>query len=196
MQGVRGERVARSDARDMGQRPPAHEVDGDREHDRADGEDVGVDLAAAAANARRRHDGDADRQRGEKAGLGQRRHRLDLGVAERMIGVGGLVGLAHGEEGERARADVERVVRALRKKRERAGNEPGRELDHRQDQAGRDRSRRRSAFHDRMRRGRILADLPPIARRPMTGLFPSNGAVMLSAGNRSNEASRWNTCIR
>ncbi len=82
-----------------------------------------VDRGAAAADALDRLDRDADRERGEKAGLGQRRHRLELGVAERMIGVGGLVGLAHGEEGERARADVERVMRAFRKKRERAGGE-------------------------------------------------------------------------
>ena len=51
-------------------------------------------------------------EHGQKSGLGQRRHRLDLGVAERMIVVGGLVGLAHGEKGQPARADVERVVRA------------------------------------------------------------------------------------
>ena len=35
-------------------------------------------------------DRDADREHGEKTGFRQRRHRLDLGVAERMIGVAGL----------------------------------------------------------------------------------------------------------
>ena len=39
-----------------------------------------------------------DRQRGKKAGLGQRRHRLYLGVAEPVIRDGGLVGLAHGKK--------------------------------------------------------------------------------------------------
>jgi hypothetical protein len=43
-------------------------------------------------------------QRGEKAGLGQRRHRLYLGVAEPVIGVGGLVGLAHDKKGGSFRA--------------------------------------------------------------------------------------------
>ena len=62
-----------------------------------------------------------DRERGEKTRLGQRRHGLDLGVAKWMIGVGGLVGFAHGEEGEGARPDVDRVMRAFREKRERAG---------------------------------------------------------------------------
>jgi hypothetical protein len=35
-----------------------------------------------------------------------------------MIGVGGFVGFARSEKGERARADIERVMRAFRKKRE------------------------------------------------------------------------------
>ena len=100
--------------------------------------------SAAAADAPDGLDRDADRERGEKAGLGQRRHRLDLGVAERMIGVGGLVGLAHGEEGERARADVDRVMRAFREKRERAGSQARRELDRGQDRACDDRGRRRA----------------------------------------------------
>ena len=46
-----------------------------------------------------------------------------------MIGVGGLVGLAHREKGQRARADVEHVVRAFREQRERAGRQAGGELD-------------------------------------------------------------------
>jgi len=43
-----------------------------------------------------------------------RRDGLDLCVAERMVFVGGLVGLANGEIGQRADADVDRVVRAFR----------------------------------------------------------------------------------
>ena len=113
----------------MGQRPPARDVDDDRKQDRADGESPDVDRSAAAADAPDGLDRDADRERGQKAGLGQRRHRLDLGVAEWMIGVGRLVGLAHGEEGERARADVERVMRAFGEKRERAGSHARRKLE-------------------------------------------------------------------
>jgi hypothetical protein len=45
-----------------------------------------------------------DRQHGKKAGLGQRRHRLYLGVAEPVIGAGRLVGLAHGKKGGSFRA--------------------------------------------------------------------------------------------
>ena len=113
MQRVGAERVARGRARGIGQRPPAHDVDDDREQDRADCERADVDRGVAATDALDRLDRDADRERSEKAGLGQRRDRLDLGVTKRMIGVGGLVRLAHGEEGERACADVDRVMRAL-----------------------------------------------------------------------------------
>ena len=156
MQRVGQERMARGHARHMGQRAPAQSIGGDRKHDRADGEGVHVDGRAALADALHRLDRDADRECGEKAGLGQRRHRLELGVAEGMIGVGGFVGFAHGVEGQRARADIERVMRAFRKKRERAGGEPGRELDDGQDQAGRDRGRRRARLQRRRRLGRIL----------------------------------------
>jgi len=71
-------------------------------------EGADVDRRIAATEALDGLDRDADRERSEKAGLGQRRHRLDLGVAEGMIGVGRLVGLTHGEEGEGARPDVNR----------------------------------------------------------------------------------------
>ena len=139
----------------MSQRAPAQKVDGDGKHDRPDGEGVDVDHGAALADAINRLRRDADRQCSEKAGLSQRRHRLDLGVAERMIGVGGLVGFAHGEEGERARDDIERIVPAFGKKRERAGGEPGRELDDGQGQADGDRGRRRARLQGREGSGRI-----------------------------------------
>ena len=100
----------------------------------------------AVADAPDGLDCDADRERGKKAGFGQRGHRLDLGVAERMFGVGGLVGLAHGEESERARADVERVMRAFREKRQRSGGEARCKLDRREDRACHDRGRRRALF--------------------------------------------------
>ena len=151
---VGGERLARRHARHMGQRPPAQHIDRDRKQDRADGECVHVNRRIAAPDAPDRLDRDDDRERGENAGLGQRRHRLELGVAERMIGVGGLVGLAHREQGQRARADVERVMRAFRKKRERAGSKAGRELDDRQNRAGADRGRRRALLECRERLGR------------------------------------------
>ena len=166
VQRVGAERVARGRARRMGQRAPAHDVDDDREHDRADGEGVDVDRSVAAADALDRLDRDADRERGEKAGLGQRRHRLDLGVAEWMIGVGGLVGLAHGEEGQRARADVDRVMRAFREKRERAGSHARCELERRQDCARDDRGRRRALLQRRVVLGR-MARLRLQSERPM-----------------------------
>ena len=130
----------------MGQRPPAHDVDGDREQNRADGESIDLDRAARPTDAHDGCDRDADREHGEKTGFRQRRHRLDLGVAERMIGVGGLVRLAHREEGERARADVDAVVGAFREQRERAGSQARNELDRRQDRACGDRGRRRALF--------------------------------------------------
>ena len=92
MQRAGGERMARGPARDMTQRSPAREIHGDGEHDDADGEGVRVDHGGGAAYSLDRLDRDADRQRGKKAGLGQRRHRLYLGVAKPVIGVGGLVG--------------------------------------------------------------------------------------------------------
>ena len=143
MQRVGAERMARRQARDMDQRPPARDVDHDRKQNRADGESADVDRGAAVADAPDGLDRDADRERGEKAGFRQRGHRLDLGVAEGMFGVGGLVGLAHGEQGERARADVERVMRAFREKRERSGGEARCKLDRREDRARHDRGRRR-----------------------------------------------------
>ena len=144
MQRVGAERMAGRQARDMGQRSPARDVDHDRQQDRADGESADVDRSAAVADAPDGLDRDADRERGEKAGFGQRGHRLDLGVAEWMFGVGGLVGLSHGEEGERARADVERVMRAFGEKRERSGGEARCKLDRREDRACHDRGRRRA----------------------------------------------------
>ena len=139
----------------MGQRAPAHDIDDDREDDRADGEGADVDRGIAAADALERLDRDADRERGEKAGLGQRRHRLDLGVAERMIGVGGFVGLAHGEQRERACANVDRVMRAFRDQRERAGGEACRELERGKNCARGDRGRRRALLQPRVIFGRM-----------------------------------------
>ena len=78
----------------------------------------------AAAAPRR----DAERERDEEAGLGERRDRFDLGVTERMVLVGGLVGDANGEIGEPAYGDVERVMRALGEQRERSRERAGREL--------------------------------------------------------------------
>ena len=60
---------------------------------------VGVDVFAPLAEAAHRLEGDPDRERREEAGLRQRGDRLDLGVAERMILVGGLVRRANGEIG-------------------------------------------------------------------------------------------------
>ena len=171
MQRVGAERVARGHARRVGQRPPAHDVDDNRENDRADRESIDVDRRLAATDALESLDRDADRERGEKAGLGQRRHRLDLGVAERMLGVGGLVGLAHGEEGERARADVDRVMRAFREKRERAGSEACRELERGQDRARDDRSGRRALLQRRVVLGRT-ASLPKASRPCVRGASP------------------------
>jgi hypothetical protein len=75
------------------------------EHDDGDGEgegeDVRVDHRGGAAFSLDRLDRDADRQRTKNAGLGQRRHRLYLGVAERVIGVGGLVGGKRGQVSRR-----------------------------------------------------------------------------------------------
>ena len=177
MQRVGGERMARRCARHMGQSAPAQNIDGDRKQDRADGEGADIDGRAAVADAPDRLDRDDDRERGEKAGLGQSRHRLDLGVAERMIGVGGLVGLAHRKQGQRARADVERVVRPLGKKRERAGRKAGRELDDGEHGAGADRSRRGALLERRAEvirfgwprsqaeRSHVIGAAPPVRRR-------------------------------
>ena len=50
MKRISGERVARGRARGIGQRAPAHDVDDDREQDRADGERADVDLSVAATD--------------------------------------------------------------------------------------------------------------------------------------------------
>ena len=51
-----------------------------------------VGHGGTAAYSPDRLDRDANRQRSKKAGLGQPRHRLYLGVAEPVVGVGELVG--------------------------------------------------------------------------------------------------------
>jgi hypothetical protein len=54
----------------MGRPAPAHKVDGDGEHDDAYREGVHVDYSSAGAYSLNRLNRDADRQCGEKAGLG------------------------------------------------------------------------------------------------------------------------------
>ena len=114
--------------------------------DRREGEAVGGDLGGLAEPAQRRRR-DAERQREQKRGLRQRRHRLDLGVAERMALVGGLVGDAHGEIG---RGRWRRCRRALCAPSEISASEPesgaGGELQQREAGAGRDREQRRAAL--------------------------------------------------
>jgi hypothetical protein len=67
------------------------------EHDDGHGEGVRVRVSLD------RLDGDADRECSKKAGLSQRYYRLYLGVAERVTGISGLVGLARGKQGGRSR---------------------------------------------------------------------------------------------
>ena len=112
-------------------------------------------VRVAATDALDRLNRDADRERSEEAGLGQRRHRLDLGVAERMIVVRRLVGLAHGEQGERAGANVERVMRAFGEQRERAGGAARGQLERGKDRARDDRGRRRALLQRRVVLGRM-----------------------------------------
>ncbi len=156
MQRVGGERVAGRFPRDARQGAPAHEIDADRHEDRAEGEGIGVD-DARLADAAQRLEGDGDGQDDEKPGLRQRRDRLDLGVAERMVLVGRLVGDAHGIVGQRAGADVEAVVRGLGEKRQRTGHRPRRELGERQGEARRDGGERGAPFE--RRRSVVLAGL-------------------------------------
>ena len=123
MQGVGRERVAAGLAGDALQRAPAEGIDGDRGDDRGEGEAHSRGRRRCRRAGGPRDERDAEASTPEKAGLGQRRDRLDLGVAERVALVGGLVGDAHGEIGEAAGGDVERVMRAFGDERERAGDE-------------------------------------------------------------------------
>jgi hypothetical protein len=59
--------------------------------------------AFAAAFSLDRLDGDGDRECSKKADLSQRYYCLYLGVAERVTGISGLVGLARGKQGGRSR---------------------------------------------------------------------------------------------
>jgi hypothetical protein len=63
-------------------------------------------------------------------------------MAELVHLVGGLVGLAHGEKRQGARAGVEDVVRALRNQRQRSRQQPGGEFGQRKTGAGQDRGQR------------------------------------------------------
>ena len=182
----------------MGQRAPAHDVDDDRENNRADGEGADVDRSVAAADALDRLDRDADRERSEKAGLGQRRHRLDLGVAKRMIGVGGFVGLAHGEQGERACANVDRVMRAFRDKRERAGSHARCELERGKNCARDDRGRRRALLQRRVVLGRMARLCRQSESSMCPGGFPLRPEALCSEAISEANPTRspWNICIR
>jgi hypothetical protein len=77
------------------------------EHDDGDGDGVRVDDRGGAAFSLDRLDRDADRQRGKKAGLGQRCYRLYLGMAERVIGISGLVGPRTAKRGQLSRLRAE-----------------------------------------------------------------------------------------
>jgi hypothetical protein len=142
VQRVGGQRVAAGFSSDALEGAPTRDVDEDRQEDRHEREEIGVDRRRLRPDAAHGHEGDGGGQDEEEAGLRQRGHRLDLGVAERMLVVGGLVGFAHGEISQSARADVERVVRGLGEKRERSRHQPGDKLGERQRQARPDRSER------------------------------------------------------
>ena len=124
VQRIGGERVAAGAGGDDRQSAPAHEVDDDRDDDRAEGEDVGVDGLRFAADPAQRRESDRRGEHEQETGLEKRHHRLDLGVAEMVVFVGRFVRFAHGVIGQAARSDVEAVVRRLGEQGERAGHRP------------------------------------------------------------------------
>ena len=70
---------------------------------------------------------------GKSGSLGKAGDRLTLAVAEAMIVIGWALGVAHTEEGGDRSGRVHEPVHRREKQRDRAGNNPGRELDHNQD---------------------------------------------------------------
>ena len=121
MQGIGSERIASRRLGDSAERQEADGIDqnGD-DQDREDGP-AGLDrLGGMTGEPPRRLDEHADREHQQKAGFGERGDRLDLAVTVMVLLVGGLVGPANGEIGERRDAGVEQPVAGFRQQRERS----------------------------------------------------------------------------
>ena len=151
MQRIGGQSVAAGFARDAREGTPPHEIDGDRNEDRREGVDICFDPGRRGKKPQGGLINDCEREGEQKTGLRERGHRLDLGVAERVLVVGGAVGLAHRVIGGGAHRDVDGVVRALGDERERADCQSRRQLGDRQRRAGPDRGERRAALAARVR---------------------------------------------
>jgi hypothetical protein len=125
MQRVGGKRVAARFPRETSQRAPTNDIDEERKPDRPESKRIGARGRVGLPEAPDRGVSDANRENQQEPGLRERGDRLDLGVAERMILVRGLVRLANREIGQRADPDIDRVVRALGRERERARDGAG-----------------------------------------------------------------------
>ena len=132
MHGVGGERLAAGlfRHRAQGEEPPAVHHDGDHQH--AIGPPRGLHGLPARAQPPHGCEQHVDREPREQPGLYQRRERFELAVAVMVAFVGGLVGLAHREEGEDGGAGVDGVVRGFRQQRQRTRRQPRRRLSERQ----------------------------------------------------------------
>ena len=121
MQGVSGQRIAFGLFCDLFERPPAHKVNDDRDHEHAVGEPVGVhDMRRGIAEQTPRgFKQNRERQHNEQAGFRQRRHGLDLGVTIMVLVVGGTIRRAHGEPCQDGCAGVEQPMQPFRDQRQR-----------------------------------------------------------------------------
>jgi hypothetical protein len=149
---VRGVGLERDGLRRRGapvQEPGDEEVDDDRCRHHGDAEAQVRDLRAdheVADGLERDHAGAHE----DQDALDHRGEVLDLLVAVGMRGVGGLVGLAHGDERHDRRDQVDRGVHRLGEQGDRPGDRARDDLDQDQAAVGRDRQRRRA------RLGRLL----------------------------------------
>jgi lactoylglutathione lyase len=140
MQRVGGERLALGVPGDLRKAAPTKKIDADCDHDDGESDGARIDCRGSfPAEPAQGLESNNERKKGKQARLGQRRHRLEFGVAERVLLIGRLVAFAHGEKGQDRRAGVERAVAALGNERQRAGEESGRELGEGEADARKDR---------------------------------------------------------
>ncbi len=160
MQRVGGERVASRRRGDPLQRTPTHQIDDDRGNQNPENERIGLDYCVVACKPLDRLDQYIDGEREQESGFDQSHQGLDLGMAELMLLVGGLIRDPYREIGEGGGCHIGEIMAGLGEDRERARGKPGGEFCRRHQRAHRDRGKRRS----------LLQPAGPVHRR-----FPFRG---------------------
>ncbi len=138
----------------------------DDEHEKENDEHVraGVDRRAARLQAQDGLDRDPDRRPREEDRLAERRQMLRLAMAVGVLAIGRALGHADGVQGQDGGHGIDAGVGRLRQDAEAAAGEPDHQLDHHQDDRGRQGDQRR-APRDRHARESIAPQFPFFIRK-------------------------------